>query len=173
VYARSGRLGEGIAWLQQALAAYESAGIGFLHSLSVVQLGEAYLLADRVEDARACAARAVGLARQRGERGHEAWALRLLGEMAAHQSHPDGATAEAHYGAAMALASELGMRPLEAHCHRGLGTLYAKGGRRQQAPAELSTAIELYRAMGMTLWLPQAEAALAQVESGRSVRGSK
>ena len=164
VYAWSGRLEEGISWLQQALTAYESAGIGFFHSISVVQLGEAYLLADQVEDARACADRAVRLARERGERGHEAWALRLLGEMASHHDHPDVATAEAHYGAAMALADELGMRPLQAHCHRGLGTLYAKIGRLEQARAELSTAIDLYRAMDMTFWLPQAEAALAQVE---------
>ena len=112
VYAWSGRIGEGISWLQQALTAYESAGIGFFHSLSLVQLGEAYLLADQVEDARACADRAVRLARERGERGHEAWALRLLGEIASHHDRPDVATAEAHYGAAMALASELGMRPL-------------------------------------------------------------
>ena len=84
--------------------------------------------------------------------------------MASHQSRPDVATAEAHYGAAMALADELGMRPLQAHCHRGLGTLYGKVGRQEQARAELSTAIALYRAMAMTFWLPQAEAALAQVE---------
>ena len=56
------------------------------------------------------------------------------------------------------------MRPLQAHCHLGLGTLYAKTGQREQAHAALSTAIELYRAMDMTFWLPQAEAALAQVE---------
>ena len=56
------------------------------------------------------------------------------------------------------------MRPLLAHCHRGLGTLYAKIGQREQARAEFSAAIDLYRAMDMTFWLPQAEAALAQVE---------
>ena len=72
--------------------------------------------------------------------------------------------AEAHYHQALALAEELGMRPLQAHCHRGLGTLYATTGQREQARTELSTAIELYRAMDMTFWLPQAEAALAQVE---------
>ena len=66
--------------------------------------------------------------------------------------------AEAHYRQALALAEALGMRPLQAHCHRGLGTLYAKIGRREQARAELSTAIDLYRAMEMTFWLPQAEA---------------
>ena len=56
------------------------------------------------------------------------------------------------------------MRPLQAHCHLGLGTLYATIGQREQARTELSTAIALYRAMDMTFWLPQAEAALAQVE---------
>ena len=130
-----------------------------------MQLGEAYLLADQVEDARSCADRAVRLAHERGERGHEAWALRLLGDIASRHDRPDVATAEAHYGAATALASELGMRPLAAHCHLGLGTLDTKIGRLEQARAELSTAIELYRAMAMTFWLPQAQAALAQVSA--------
>jgi lipoprotein NlpI len=62
----------------------------------------------------------------------------------------------------MALAEDLGMRPLQAHCHFGLGTLYTKIGRREHARAELSAAIDLYRAMEMTFWLPQAEAALAE-----------
>ena len=56
------------------------------------------------------------------------------------------------------------MRPLQAHCHHGLGTLYAATGQREQARTELAAAITLYRAMDMTFWLPQAEAALAQVE---------
>jgi hypothetical protein len=46
----------------------------------------------------------------------------------------------------------------------GLGTLYATTDRGEQACAELTAAIDLYRAMDMTFWLPQAEAALAQVE---------
>jgi len=65
---------------------------------------------------------------------------------------------------ALAIADELGMRPLVAHCHRGLGLLYAQLGQREQAQTALSTAIEMYRAMEMTFWLPQTEAALAQVE---------
>jgi len=56
--------------------------------------------------------------------------------------------------------------PLQAHCHRGLGTLSAKLGRREQACTELSIAIALYRAMEMTFWLPETEAARAQVEWG-------
>ncbi|MGH8057131.1 MAG: hypothetical protein ACREOH_07815 [Candidatus Entotheonellia bacterium] len=55
------------------------------------------------------------------------------------------------------------MRSLQAHCHLGLSTLYGKTGQPEQAHAELSAAIELYRAMDLTLWLPRAEVALAQV----------
>jgi hypothetical protein len=72
--------------------------------------------------------------------------------------------AETSYQQALALAEELAMRPLQAHCHRGLGTLLATIGQREQARAELSSAIALYLAMEMTFWLPQAEAVLAQVE---------
>jgi hypothetical protein len=77
---------------------------------------------------------------------------------------PDEESAETHHRQALDLADELGMRPLMAHCHLGLGTLYAKSDRREQATAELSSAIALYRAMDMTFWLPEAEAVLAQVE---------
>ena len=73
------------------------------------------------------------------------------------------AQSEARYRAALALAEALGMRPLQAHCHLGLGSLYAKSDQREQAGVELSIAIELYRAMDMTFWLPQAEATLAQL----------
>ena len=55
------------------------------------------------------------------------------------------------------------MRPLQAHCHHGLGRLYGQTGRGAQARAELSTAMEMYRDMEMTFWLPQVEAALAQI----------
>jgi tetratricopeptide (TPR) repeat protein len=117
-----------------------------------------------MQEAVQLAGRALDLARAHKERGHEAWALRLLGEIAAHQDPPEIAQAEAHYQQALALAEDLGMRPLVAHCHLGLGTLYAATGQREPARAALSAAIELYRAMEMTFWLPQAEAALAQAE---------
>jgi hypothetical protein len=65
---------------------------------------------------------------------------------------------------ALTLAGELGMRPLQAYCHRGLGMLYATTGQREQAYAALAAAVTLYRDMDMTFWLPETEAALAQVE---------
>jgi regulator of sirC expression with transglutaminase-like and TPR domain len=73
--------------------------------------------------------------------------------------------ATGHYRQALTLAEELGMRPLQAHCHRGLGMLYTAAGQREQARSDLSTAIALYRTMEMTFWLPQTEAALAQVDA--------
>ena len=97
------------------------------------------------------------------QRGHQAYTLRLLGDIAARREPPEVSEAEAYYRQALTLADELGMRPLVAHCHHGLGTLYATVGQRAQAHAALTTAIEMYLAMDMTFWLPQAEAALAQV----------
>jgi Flp pilus assembly protein TadD len=70
---------------------------------------------------------------------------------------------EAHYQQALTLAEELGMRPLLAHCHLGLGLLYSQTGRVEQARTALATAIDLCHTMDMTFWLLQAEAALAQV----------
>jgi tetratricopeptide (TPR) repeat protein len=133
-------------------------------SLRVGYVSEAYLLAGRMQAAVQFVGRALDLARARKERGHEAWALRLLGEIVAHQAPPETEPAAHHYRQALALAEELGMRPLQAHCHLGLGTLSAKTDQREPARTELSTAIEMYRAMEMTFWLPQAETALAQVE---------
>ena len=106
------------------------------------------------EEAQALAERALTLARERQERGNEAYALRLLGEIAARRDPPESGQAEAHYHQALALAEELGMRPLQAHCHRGLGKLYAMIGQREQARTELAAAIEMYRDMEMTFWLP-------------------
>ena len=72
-------------------------------------------------------------------------------------TRPRSSRPRAYYRQALALAEELGMRPLVAHCHLGLGTLYQKIGRDEQAQAELTTAAEMYRAMEMTFWLEKAE----------------
>ena len=130
----------------------------------VAWLSEVCRLAGRGEEAWQHAHQALDLARQQKERGDEALALHQLGALHTHTDPPDVAPAEAHYQQALALADELGMRPLQAHCHLGLGTLYAATGQWEQAPTALTTAINLYRAMDMTFWLPQAEAALAQVK---------
>jgi tetratricopeptide (TPR) repeat protein len=162
-YALDGRGADAVPLLTQAMEqaiAIENVNNATLCRLS---LGEAQMLAGHLEEAHTLAERALTLARAHQERGHEAYALRLLGEIVARHEPPERDQAEARYHQALALAEDLGMRPLQAHCHLGLGTLYAQTGRREQARTELSAAITLYRTMDMTFWLPQAEAALAQV----------
>ena len=164
-YALSGRVAEALPLLEQVLEETERSGFQQTQALYVVWLSEAYLLADRREKARAGAVRALAHARAKQERGHEAWALRFLGETETRREPPEVKKAEEYHIKALALSEELGMRPLQAHCHRGLGTLYATIGQQEQARSELSTAIEMYRAMDMTFWLPQTETALAQVDA--------
>jgi tetratricopeptide (TPR) repeat protein len=169
VYALAGRLPEALLLLEQAQAIQEQAratgrGSLALQARIVAMLSEAYLLVGRLDDARQGAARALSLARTHGERGSEAWTLRLLGDLAAQEPAVQGAAAASYYAQALALAEELGMRPLQAHCHRDLGMLYTKISQQGQARPELSSAMEMYRTMEMTFWLPQVEAVLAQVE---------
>jgi class 3 adenylate cyclase/tetratricopeptide (TPR) repeat protein len=162
-YALAGRIAEAIPLLEEAVQRAASIGrVG--QSLRLVYLSEAYLLAGRMESVLDLALRALTLAREHKEQGHEAYALQLLGEIAAQHDPPELESAEAYYGQALTLAEALGMRPLLAHCHLGLGTLYAKIGRREQARSELAAAIELFRATEMHFWLTRAEAALAPVE---------
>jgi tetratricopeptide (TPR) repeat protein len=99
-------------------------------------------------------------ARQHKERGHEAYTLRLLGEIAAREDPLDTGKAENHYRQALALAEELGMRPLIAHCHVGLGKLYRRIGNTQQARKHLTDGVAMMREMEMGLWLEKAEAEL-------------
>jgi tetratricopeptide (TPR) repeat protein len=164
VYALSGRLQEAFPLLEQAVEQSAMMQQMVYYPLWIAHLSEAYVLSGRSEDARQRAEQALALSRDYKQRSYEAYVLRLLGEIAAHQVPQEIEPAAHHYRQALALAEALGMRPLQAHCHQGLGRLYRQTGCGEQARAALTTAIELYRAMDMTFWLPQAEAALAQVE---------
>jgi tetratricopeptide (TPR) repeat protein len=156
LYALSGRVAQARSLLEGALAALETMGMFQWRSSVLAHLGEANLLAGRLDDARAVAAQGLALTTQRGHRGYEAWTRRLLGEIASHHTPPDAAAAEGHYGAALALASELGMRPLLAHCHLGLGRLYRRTGQAEQASEHLGTATTMYRELDMGFWLGKA-----------------
>jgi tetratricopeptide (TPR) repeat protein len=163
-YTLSGRVADAVALLTQAMAQTMATDMIGFQALCSLPLGEAHLLAGRLEEAHALAEQALALTRAHQELSNQAYALRLLGEIAARRDPPEAGLAVAHYQQALTLADELGMRPLVAHCHRGLGTLYAATKQPEQARTEISTAIALYRAMDMVFWLPQSEAALAQVE---------
>jgi hypothetical protein len=90
----------------------------------------------------------------------DAQALSLTADVAAANGAEN---AEGYYREALALAEPRGMRPHVAHCHFGLGKLYRRTGKRQQAHEHLTTATTMYREMGMTYWLGQAETELRQL----------
>jgi tetratricopeptide (TPR) repeat protein len=161
-YALQGRLAEGRVLLEEGIS--ESLRTGARQAVHWAWLSEVCRLAGHGEEAWQHARQALDLARQLKERGNEALALHQLGVVQADANPPDVQQAEAYYHQALALAEELAMRPLMAHCHLGLGRLYGQTGHDEPARVALPTAIDLYRAMDMTFWLPQAEAALAQVE---------
>jgi tetratricopeptide (TPR) repeat protein len=132
-------------------------------SLLVSWLGETYLQAGRRMKALDCASRAYRLSLQHNERGNHAYALQLLGEIGSRFDPADGEAAENRYVEALTLATELGMRPLIAHCHLGLGRLYRRTDKREQAQEHLATATAMYRDMGMTYWLEKAEAEMGEL----------
>jgi tetratricopeptide (TPR) repeat protein len=154
------RLAVGRALLEEAIG--ENVRTGGLQGLAyrIAQLSEVDRLTGRGEEAWQHARQALDLAQQRKARGDEAHALHQFGVVQAHADHPDVAQADAHYQQALALAEELGMRPLVAHCHLALGRLYGQTGRGEEARAALTTAIDLYRAMDMIFSLPQVDRAL-------------
>jgi tetratricopeptide (TPR) repeat protein len=145
--------------MEEALADPEATGTSN-DPLLLAYLGEAHLLAGRRGDAAAVAQRALDLAQRQKERGNEAWVLRLLGGIALHADPPDLDPAEGHYTQALARADELGMRPLAAHCHLGLGKLFQHTGDRAKAAEHLTIAATMYREMDMGFWLEKAEAEL-------------
>jgi tetratricopeptide (TPR) repeat protein len=161
-YAFSGRIAEGQALLAGAVEHATSTGFMPGYSQSLVWLGDLSLASQRLTAARQAGESALANARRHGERGVEGWALRLLGEALSLGSGADRPAAAAHFRQAFALATELGMRPLVAHCHLGLGKVYRGAGKPQEAHEHLAIATTMYREMDMRFWLEQAEAELKE-----------
>jgi tetratricopeptide (TPR) repeat protein len=127
-YTLGGRVTDAMPLLSQALEQVTTTGYIVMWAPCSLSLGEAHRAAGRLEEAHALAERALAHARAHQERGHEAYAPRLLGDIAAQREPSAVPRAAAHYRQALALAEELGMRPFQAHGHRGLGMLYATTG---------------------------------------------
>ena len=155
-YARAGRIDDALPVLELALREAAATGLQWTYPRQHAHVAEAYLLAGQRDTATRLAAIALEKARAQKQRGQEAETLWLCGEIAASACEHD--KAEASYRGAMTLASELGMRPFVAHCHLGLGKLYRRTGKREQAREHLTTATTMYSEMGMTYWLEKAEA---------------
>jgi len=139
---------------ERAVAGHATAGMRRAWDDHV--LGRTYLLLGRLDKARNLGDRAVELLPS--QPGAAAHALHLLGDIAAHPDLFDAHRGEAHYGKALTLAAPRGMRPLVAHCHLSLGTLYRRTDKRQNAQEHLIIATAMYREMNMRLYLEQAEA---------------
>ena len=157
-YAAAGRVPEAVALLEKSTDQCASMKVVPLLTLSLTHLSEAYLLAGRRQDASDTVQRALQLCRAHRQRLFEPDALRIDGEIRACNSTQEDEGAEASFTNALVLAGELGMRPLVAHCHLGLGKLYRRTNKREQAQEHLITATTMYCDMGMTYWLEKADA---------------
>ncbi len=156
--AHLGRVDEALPLLQQAVERAAAMKLKADQPLRLARLAQAHVKAGRTESALPLVGQALDLAQEQRERGHEAHAHRVLGELWASGDAPDLGRAAAHYRSALALSEPLGMRPLVAHCHLGLGKLYRRTGKGEQEQKHVTTATTMYREMGMTYWLEHAEA---------------
>src|SRR5712692_2107529 len=156
-YALAGRADEALPLVAGAVEEFSRRQWHNRPALILLCAGTTYLSAGRIDEAASHAREALALTRRLGARGSEAHALCLAGDVASTGGAED---AEGCYREALTLAGELGMRPLVAHCHLGLGKLYARTDKREQAREHLRTATTMYRDMDMRFWLEQAEAEL-------------
>ena len=156
-YTHLGRAGEALPLLEEAVERAETLKLKANHSFRVARLAEAYLGVGQAERAFSLAAQALDLAQEHRERGYEAHVLRLLAAIELAREAPALDRAEEGYRKALALAEALGMRPLQAHCHRGLGRLYQRRGDPETGSSEVAVARDLFRAMDMTFWLDETD----------------
>jgi tetratricopeptide (TPR) repeat protein len=162
-YVLSSRVKDGVALLHEATEQAIRTGIDYDEAPTLAWLSEAELLDGRPDQAMSLAQRALDRSRRHGHRGHEAYGLRVLAEIAAALDVSHVETAKDHYHQTLALATELEMRPLVAHCHHGLGKLYRRANESEQAQKHLATATAMYREMGMQFWLETAEEQLRKL----------
>jgi class 3 adenylate cyclase/tetratricopeptide (TPR) repeat protein len=167
-YAGEGRLAEALELLKPAR---EHTGFAFSNCLILFSLSQVYLQTNRTDDALRLAHRIFKLSLELQARGQQGWALWLLGETLCQRNPPDNAKAEECYRKGLTLAEELGMRPLQAHCHLGLGVLYSRMDSHGQAHSDLLTAAQMFRAMNMISWLRLTEDRLIKGGGGERRRG--
>jgi tetratricopeptide (TPR) repeat protein len=162
-YALAGRADEALRLVAGAVEEFRRRQIHTRPALILRCAGTAYLSAGRIDEAVSRAREALALTRQLGARAAEAQALCLAGDVClAGDNATTGRAedAEGYYRETLVRAGQLGMRPLVAHCHLGLGKLYRRTGKDEQAREHLALAATMYREMDMRFYLEQAEAEL-------------
>jgi class 3 adenylate cyclase/tetratricopeptide (TPR) repeat protein len=156
-YTMAGRPEEALPLVEEAVEYGRTYHYMFGHAAHLAARGQTYLACDRIPEALASAQEALDLARRSGERGSEVLALRLYGAVHTRREPPALDGGEDMFCEALRIASQIGARPQVAHCHLGLGKLYQRTGKGEQARDQRSIATSMYRDMGMTYWLEQAE----------------
>jgi class 3 adenylate cyclase/tetratricopeptide (TPR) repeat protein len=151
--ALSGRVAEAMPLLEDGVHLSEVLGVNAYLALWALHLAEGLMAAGEGERARETARRALDLAIAHKERGHQAWAWRLLGDLAAHGVASGRDEAERHYRQALDLAEELRMQPVVAHAHLGLGRVLRLAGERGRAEEHLVTAFKLFQGMDVPYWV--------------------
>ena len=159
-YALAGRISDGIPLLEKANEQSEAIGRKGGWALRLTWLADASLLEGRSDAAREHCQRALALARAGGERGYQAWALKILGDIV-QEERSDPYEALDHYNASAELAMELAMQPLQAHIHLSRGRLHRRQNQIQKARTELDLALTSYRSMEMDFWINAAEQELS------------
>jgi DNA-binding SARP family transcriptional activator len=166
VLARLGESSEALEQLregEQLLERQAARGIVGHLGWAYHSLGRSSLLLGRLDEARTLGDRAVEFSSC--QPGYAAYALQLLGDIAIHSDRVEAESGETYYREALALAGPRGMRPLVAHCHLGLGKLYARTGKQPEAREHLTTATTMYREMDVRFWLEQAGAEIDALPS--------
>ena len=162
-YALAGRLTEAVELTEAAVAEGDSMQLLGGRSLLLAYAGEVYVLAGRLDEARQSGQRALVSATEQMERGYEGWALRLLAETALRSAPSDSTHVADLARRALAIAQELGMRPLAAHAHLLLGRSLAGVGDVESARSHLSAAVGLLENMYMSRWLGPARDSLERL----------
>jgi class 3 adenylate cyclase/tetratricopeptide (TPR) repeat protein len=156
-YTLAGRVSDAVPLLEQAVTQGAAMDLRAGHALRLAWLGEALLSTDELDRAGEQAVQALALAERLGERGSQAYARRLAGEIAMLREPPDVQAAATAYRDALRLATELKMRPLVARCRLGLATVHRHAGAEVEARTDQDAAVEAFRAMQMVHWLGRAE----------------
>jgi tetratricopeptide (TPR) repeat protein len=162
-YAFVGRLSEAHHLLESAVADTASMKRLAGQAMRIAWLSSAYALAGRADEAETLAERGLQLAAESKDKGSQAWLMSILADATVRRRPVNVEKAEAEYGTALALAQELGMRPLQAHCHMGMGNLHGQLNNGARARSEFVTAIDIYKAISMPYWLSRAEDALSRL----------
>ena len=150
-HALKGQPARGIELLTQAMEATRAARFYYGEAWATTYLGFACILDGRNEGVLERAHISIELARAHGYRAIEAASLRLMAEALRHGGARDWGAAERYYLEACDISQELGMRPDQAHCQRGLAQLYVKLSREQEADRLRRSAEDIFKTLDMTV----------------------